>query len=79
MISDETALFEEKLVADIALKSALEYLTDEERVIIDVLYLKNSENLSERAMAEQIGIPQMTLNNRKLKILKKLKKYLAQN
>lgn len=79
LIADESAYFEEKLVTDIALESALGHLTDDERLIIDALYLENTGNISEREIADQMDIPQKTLNNRKLKILKKLKKYLAQN
>lgn len=79
IIADESSLFEEKLINDIAIESAYNHLTDEEKLIIDNLYLKNYENKSEREFAEQIGIPQKTINNRKLKILKKLKKCLAQN
>lgn len=79
IVADDSAFFEEMIVTDIALESALGHLTDDERLVIDVLYLKNSDNMSEREIAEKMGIPQKTLNNRKLKILKKLKKYLAQN
>lgn len=79
IVADDSASFEEILITDIDLESALGHLTDDERLVIDVLYLENSDNMSEREIAEEIGIPQKTLNNRKLKILKKLKKYLAQN
>ena len=79
IIADESSLFEEKLINDIAIESAYNHLTDEEKLIIDNLYLKNYENKSEREFAKHIGIPQKTINNRKLKILKKLKKCLAQN
>ena len=79
LIADKSAFFEEQLVTDIALETALGDLTDDERFIIDALYFENTDNTSEREIADRMNIPQKTLNNCKLKILKKLKKYLAQN
>lgn len=79
IVADDNSLFEDRLVTDVSLESALKHLTEDERKIVDTLYLKNDDNRSERDFAEKMSIPQKTLNNRKLKILKKLKKYLAQN
>lgn len=79
IVADDNSLFEDRLVTDVSLESALKHLTEDERKIVDTLYLKNNDNRSERDFAEKMSVPQKTLNNRKLKILKKLKKYLAQN
>lgn len=79
LIADESASFEERLVTDIALESALGYLTDDERFIINALFFENSDNMSERDIAKRIGIPRTTLQSQRIKILKKLKKYFVQN
>jgi len=44
-----------------------------ERDLIDILYLNNSDEQTERAIARELGLPQKTLNNRKKAIIKKLK------
>lgn len=57
------------------LRRALKTLSQEEMMIIHALFF--SENpMSEREYAEVTGIPQKTLNDRKNKILKKIKKLI---
>lgn len=76
LIADASAFFEEKLVIDIALESALEHFTDDEGYVIDSLFL-NEKPVSESELARQMGIPRRTLGCRKEKILNKLKKSFA--
>lgn len=54
------------------LRRALKTLTDDELKIIHTLYLAD-DPISERRLCMELGIPQKTLNNQKLAILKKLK------
>jgi RNA polymerase sigma factor (sigma-70 family) len=61
------------------LAEALSKLTAAEKDLIDLLFLKNKNGKSEREIARELGIARMTLSNRKLVILKKIKKYLVQN
>ena len=81
LIPDEQNL--EDLVLDRLLLSQLpellRILSDSDRELLNTLFLHTHENLSEREIARQLGIPRMTLNSRKASILKKLKKYLVQN
>lgn len=61
------------------LSKLMRFLSISERELVDVLFLHNPENLSERKIARRQDIPQKTLNNRKKELLKKIKKILAQN
>ena len=79
MIADENSIFENKVIESLDLKNALSTLTKEERKLIEALFFDNGEAISEREISASLHIPQKTFNNRKLKILKKLKKRLAQN
>lgn len=63
-------LVSDKLLLD-ELYAALAELTDDERLLIDALYY---EEKSERELSKEIGVPQKTINNRKIAILKKLRK-----
>lgn len=54
---------------------ALDFLTKEERELIEALYLSTNPK-SERAYAEKKGIHHMTIHNRKIATLKKIKKFL---
>ncbi len=67
---------EEELIED--LYEALKTLSKKERQIIDALYLKNDDNKSEREITRELGISHMTMNCRKNRVLKKLRKYFAQ-
>lgn len=61
------------------LREGIQELTDEENAVIDLFFFHNSEELSEHKIARNLGVPRMTLRNRKEKILKKLEKSLVQN
>lgn len=56
------------------LKSALEQLTPEEHRLIAFFYLSDEQG-TERDFSTLTGIPQKTVNDRKNRVLKKLKKY----
>ena len=60
------------------LYEALDTLSDEERELIDLLFF-NNDGKSERQISEELGMPQKTLNCKKLKILAKLRCHFAQN
>jgi RNA polymerase sigma factor (sigma-70 family) len=75
IIADEDAYVEpnhEQLLIN-ELYDALEALSYEERELVDLLFLKNDDHKSERRIAEELGVPQKTLNCRKQAIIKKLK------
>ena len=55
------------------LRTDLATLNASEREVIDALYFQNPDKLGERDVAAKMGIPRMTLSNRKKKIFKKLK------
>ncbi len=79
IIPDLTADVEDKVIRKAekqAVKQAFESLTNEEKQLIKKLYVK-SKGKTESYIARANKIPQKTLNNRKLKIRKNLKKYLA--
>lgn len=54
---------------------ALESLSKEERDLVTKLYL-STKPLTERAYAEEKGLHHMTVHNRKIAVLKKIKKFL---
>jgi len=55
------------------LKICLETLSEQERLLIDALYFQGK---SERQLSAETQIPQRTINDRKRKILLKLKKLM---
>ena len=61
------------------LHEAIKDLTDSERKTLDIILFSYLHHKSERETAMYFGIPQKTLNNRKIKIFKKIEKKLAQN
>jgi len=65
-------IVEDKLLLD-TLMSALDELTDKERVLIDALFFNQK---TEREYANESGIPHPTIHSRKKAILKKLKSFL---
>ena len=75
--SMEEVILKRLLIAH--LSKLMRFLSISERELVDVLFLHNPENLSERKIARRQDIPQKTLNNRKKELLKKIKKILAQN
>lgn len=56
------------------LRKALRTLSEEELALITALYLQE-EPMTEREYAGEIGIPQKTLNDRKNRLLKKIKRF----
>lgn len=76
LIADPDSLFEDRLILSMDIQQALKTLTEEEYEIIETLYLSEYA-VSERDLARSMDVPQKTMNNRKKKILSKLKKNLA--
>lgn len=63
----------------VQLKAALDKLTPEELALINALFHDNLESRGERSIAADLGVPRMTLNDRKRKILRKIKNSSVQN
>ncbi len=80
-IIDEDAYIEpnaeQQLVAD--LYEVLDTLSNDERALIDLLFLKNNENKSVAKIARELGMPQQSLNYRKNVILKKMRGRFGRN
>ena len=55
------------------LSDSILLLSDDEQELINALFFRN---LSERKWSDETGIPQKTINDRKHRIIAKLKKYL---
>ncbi|MFA6730714.1 MAG: sigma-70 family RNA polymerase sigma factor [Bacteroidales bacterium] len=55
------------------LRRALDALSDKEYCLISAIYIGGK---SEREYAEETGIPPMTIHDRKVRILKKIKKFM---
>ena len=55
------------------LRAALDQLSEEERTLIHALFF---DECSERELEEMMGIHRMTIHNRKIRILQKMKKML---
>lgn len=75
-IADETVNVEETVVRRMMLdklRFALSLLSEDERSLINAIFFRG---LSEREWSKASGIPQKTINDRKRKILSKLKKFL---
>lgn len=74
LTSPDTASVEDAAIAHILqerLHQCLELLPAQDRELIHALYF---EELSERQFAKKAGLPHMTVHNRKVGILKKIKK-----
>lgn len=81
IIVDETINLEESLLYTEEIKElrdALKTLTKEEFDLISNLYLREI-TVTERTYGELTGLPQKTINYRKRKILRKIKKILEKN
>ncbi len=78
MLADPDSLFEDSLIESLTLKKALSYLTVEERIVINALYL-NDTVCTEREYTNEIGVSKTALHYRKSKVLNKIRKYLDQN
>ena len=77
-IADPNCDFENELFRRFELEQlqhALAMLPAEEYAIVYKLYLSESK-ISERNLAKKMGLPQKTLNNRKLQIFERIKKIL---
>jgi DNA-directed RNA polymerase specialized sigma subunit len=77
----DDADFEEDLIRVAKNKLLNEFfdtLSDKDKDLLDLLYIKNKDK-PESAIAIEIGVPQQTLNNRKLVLRKKLQKFLGKN
>lgn len=75
-IADERVNVEDEVVHKLMLeklKHAVNKLTSEELLLIDLLY---SQLKSERETAMLLGISQKAVNKRKVKLLRRLKKFL---
>lgn len=73
---DDSESVENKVLKTLMLEKlfkSLELLDSDERKIIDAIYY---EGKTEREISAETGIPQKTINNRKRKILAKLKKFM---
>ncbi len=55
------------------LRAALDQLSEEEKSLIRALFF---DERSERELEEMMGVHRMTIHNRKIRILQKLKKML---
>ena len=71
--ADNAEPMDEAVARKVLLEQALNKLTPDERAMIYALFF---EELSEREYARRTGIAQKTINDRKNRILKKLKKLL---
>ena len=74
--ADEDEAVEETVIHKLMiekLRSVLDKLSPDEYALIYALYYRG---LSERQWSSETGIPQKTINNRKRRILNKLKKFL---
>ena len=76
VIPDPDSCFEDSLILSTDVKNALRSLDPDELEIIERLYLSEYA-VSTRKLAQQMDVPVMTLNNRKKKILSKIKKSLV--
>ena len=76
LIGDPDSAFKDKILISMDLKRAISMLSEEERQIVNALYLANKP-ISEKKLAEKENIPRTTLQNRKYKALKKIKKYFG--
>jgi RNA polymerase sigma factor (sigma-70 family) len=66
-----------RLIMNDTLHNAIKNLSLEEQEIIKLYYF--TDGATERSVAEKLGLHYMTLRNKKIKILKKIKNFLVQN
>lgn len=81
VIADESVDIEDDLmrvVKNQLLKEFFEGLSEKEKILINNLFIEN-KGLNELEVSKKLGIPRKTLNNKKLKLRKKLKNFLAKN
>ena len=81
IIADVSVKVEDEAIVNMdleALAEALRTLPEDERWLISELFLRDKPK-TEQEITALTGIPRQTVNYRKNKILKKLKKHLAKN
>ena len=76
LIGDPDSAFKDKILISMDLERAISMLSEEERQMVNALYLANKP-ISEKKLAEKENIPRTTLQSRKYKALKKIKKYFG--
>ena len=74
MLPDENSNFEVGVIKSHGLKTALASLTDEERHLVEHLYLMDKPG-TVRSYEESTGIPKSTVSRRHKTVLEKLKKF----
>lgn len=78
LIEDKDSLFEDALVQSIDLHNAFGSLSDKEMELVNAMYLADNP-MTVREYAEEQNIPFTTVQSRKEKILRKMKKSFVQN
>ena len=73
---DPDSSFEDELLTKMTVQEMMKVLSPEEKEVINALFFDNPDNLSERHVAQIIGVSQKKFNRRKNRALKKLKKFL---
>ena len=73
--SPEAIFFAAAFSEDAELSRCLALLTDGERALVNALYF---EGLTETEYGNRLGVKQQSINERKLRILKKIKKFWGQ-
>lgn len=77
LVDEESSGVEDAVIARIMsekLHRCLALLPDRERSLLEKIYF---EDMSERQVAQSLGIPCMTLHDRKVKAIRKLRKLMA--
>lgn len=76
IVADPDSLFEDELIAKMIVREMMKTLLPEEKEVIIALFFDNPDNLSERQVAQKIGVSQKNFNRRKNRALKKFKEFL---
>ncbi|MDY4887243.1 MAG: hypothetical protein SO533_06340 [Eubacteriales bacterium] len=76
IVADPDSLFEDELIAKITVREMMKELLPEEKEVILALFFNNPDNLSERQVAQLIGVSQKNFNRRKSRAFKKFRKFL---
>ncbi|MCR5636236.1 MAG: hypothetical protein K6F76_03530 [Clostridiales bacterium] len=82
LLPDESVCVEDDAIRSMEIHRVREIVDDlpkSEKDLIYSLFFNNHDCLSDRKIAEKLGMPQTTLRNNKKKIFVKIKKSLAQN
>lgn len=76
LIADPDSFFEEALINNNLLHESLKVLEPEESAIIIAFFFNNPEELSERQISKEMGIPKSVFNDRKIAAIKKIRNFL---